>query len=282
MGEDLYGPLAPFYDRIYAAKDYAGEAAEVTRRARRVVGAGPRTLLDVACGTGRHLQWLRRGFQVRGTDASAPMLREARRRLGPGVPLRRADMRRLPTWPPVDVITCLFSAIGYLPTARDRRAAFRSFFARLHPGGVAIIEGWLTPEAFRGNSIHLQTYNGPDAKIARLSRSRRTGGYSRIEMDYLVLEPDRPVRRYHEVHRQPLVAPDRMLAELRSAGFEAHVVLTGRWAQRGLYIARRPQLGQAVDATRPSGTGPRRAFRRRASRRRISRGSRGTSSRPRR
>jgi SAM-dependent methyltransferase len=251
MGHDLYGALARYYDRIYAAKDYAGEAAEITRRARRAVGRGPRTLLDVACGTGRHLEWLRREFTVRGSDASVPMLREARRRLGPGVPLQRADMRTHRARPPVDVIICLFSAIGYLRTARDRHAAFRAFFDSLRPGGVAIIEGWLTPAAFRPGSIHLQTYNGPEAKIARLSRAQRRGGDSWIEMEYLVLEPKGPVRWYREVHRQPLVAPKQMLAELRRAGFTARVVLDGRWAQRGLYLARRPAAPRSARATRP-------------------------------
>lgn len=251
MGEDLYGPLARFYDRIYAGKDYAGEAAEIRRRALRTVGPGPRTLLDVACGSGRHLELLRRRFTVRGVDASAPMLREARRRLGPKVPLHRADMRTYRARPPVDVLVCLFSAIGYLPTPRDRRLAFRSFFESLRPGGVAFIEGWLTPQAFLGRSIHLQTYDGTEAKIARLSRSLRRGGFSHIEMDYLVLEPGRPARRYHEVHRQPLVAPRQMLAELRSAGFDATVDLSGRWAQRGLYTARRPSAAGAARPTRP-------------------------------
>ena len=251
MGEDLYGPLARFYDRIYAGKDYAGEAAELTRRARRIVGPGPRTLLDVACGTGRHLERFRREFAVHGADASAAMLREARRRLGPEVPLVRGDMRHLVVRPAVDVLVCLFSAIGYLPTSRDRRAAFQAFFSSLRPGGVALIEGWLTPAAFRAGSIHLQTYDGPDVKIARLSRSLRQGGFSRIEMEYLVLEPGRRVRRYREVHRQPLIAPRQMLAELRAAGFDASVVLRGRWAERGLYVARRPQAPGPGRVTRP-------------------------------
>lgn len=241
MSPDLYGRLAFYYDRIYHFKDYRQESEELVRRARRVVGSGRRRLLDVACGTGRHLEFLRREFDVQGVDASAPMLREARRRLGPGVPLARGDMRTFRASPPVDIVVCLFSAIGYLRTSRERRAAFRSFFESLAPGGVALIEGWLTPEAFRPGSIHLQTYSGPEAKIARLSRSSRHGGFSHIEMEYLILEVGRrPAIRVREVHRQPLVPTAQMLDELASAGFRPRVVLTGRWAERGLYIARRP------------------------------------------
>lgn len=253
MAPGLYGRLAPFYDRIYHFKDYEGEVAELTRRARAIVGPGRRRLLDVACGTGRHLEYFRRGFSVQGVDASAPMLREAGRRLGRAVPLARDDMRRFRADPPVEVLVCLFSAIGYLPTSRDRRAAFRCFFDSLVPGGVAMIEGWLTPEAFRPGSLHLQTYSGPEVKIARLSRASRHGSFSHIEMEYLLLESGRrPAWRVRELHRQPLVPPAQMLRELAETGFRPRVVFSGRWAQRGLYVARRPRgtrLGAPAHST---------------------------------
>ncbi|MCI4354671.1 MAG: class I SAM-dependent methyltransferase, partial [Thermoplasmata archaeon] len=78
--EALYYDLAEYYDRIYASKDYAAEARRLTRLALRLC-PGARTLLDVACGTGRHLATFREQFEVQGLDASAPMLRVARRRL---------------------------------------------------------------------------------------------------------------------------------------------------------------------------------------------------------
>ena len=60
----MFEKTAEFYDLFYDEKDYAGEAARV----RELVAAryaGARTLLDVACGTGRHLMgrglWIGRG-----------------------------------------------------------------------------------------------------------------------------------------------------------------------------------------------------------------------------
>jgi ubiquinone/menaquinone biosynthesis C-methylase UbiE len=54
-GEVLYGDLADVYDRIYARKSYRDEAAEIHRIARRKGRPHARSLLDVGCGTGRHL-----------------------------------------------------------------------------------------------------------------------------------------------------------------------------------------------------------------------------------
>src|SRR5438132_1046880 len=56
------------YDELYASKDYAGEAARLRAflSAQGVPGDG--TLLDVACGTGKHLAELRRWYACEGVD----------------------------------------------------------------------------------------------------------------------------------------------------------------------------------------------------------------------
>ncbi|MCI4336426.1 MAG: methyltransferase domain-containing protein [Thermoplasmata archaeon] len=253
MPSELYGDLARFYDRIYAGKDYEGETREILRRARTLLGRKPRTLLDFACGTGRHLGYFRDDLEVAGVDLSGPMLRQAKRRLGSSVPLMQGDMRSFQLDRAFDVLVCLFSAIGYLPSRRDRLRAFANFHRHLAPGGVAAIEGWILPSKFRPRSIYLQTYDGPEAKIARLSRASRRGSVSRIEMEYLVLERGRPIRHLREAHSQPLVEPKEMLAELEWVGFHAQVVLSGRWRDRGLYVAQRP-LGS--DSASRTGSAP--------------------------
>lgn len=77
----MYGSqLAEVYDAIYVhgkAKDYPAEAAALTGliRARCPRAA---SLLDVACGTGAHLNHLRDSFtRVAGVELSQPMRRVA-------------------------------------------------------------------------------------------------------------------------------------------------------------------------------------------------------------
>jgi SAM-dependent methyltransferase len=236
----LYYAHAEQYDRIYSSKDYAGEARRLVRIARRY-SPGARTLLDVACGTGRHLAEFRRSFSVEGVDASGPMLSLARRRLGRSVRLTRADMREVDLERQFDVVVCLFSAIGYMQTASDRRRAFRTFYGHLAPGGVALVEGWILPSRFHPGSAHLQTYNGPDAKIARVSVATRRGAFSRIEMQYLVGTPGKPVRHWREVHRNPLVEPQEMLQTMRTVGFRVSMHRSSGYQDRGLYIGVKPR-----------------------------------------
>jgi ubiquinone/menaquinone biosynthesis C-methylase UbiE len=88
-----FSSSARVYDLLYeaAGKDYEVEADELHAliQSRR---PGAASLLDVACGTGAHLVYLRRHYEVAGLDRAPAMLAEARDRL-PGVPLIAGDMR---------------------------------------------------------------------------------------------------------------------------------------------------------------------------------------------
>ena len=236
----MYHQLAKYYDRIYARKDYAAEARRLSKIARRRITGRRGCLLEVACGTGRHLAAFRRYFEVAGVDGSPEMLAVARRRLGRSVPLIRGDMRtfRLPRR--FDVVVCLFSAIGYMTTRGDRDKALANFYRHLAPGGVALVEGWVLPERWRKRNMHLDVYDGSDVKIARVSRSSRRGNLSEIEMQYLIAEPGKPLRHVIERHRQPLVSAPDMLRSFRKAGFRSSAILSGPYTDRGLYIGVRP------------------------------------------
>ena len=238
----LYGELAEYYDRIYAFKDYAAEVAELSALIRRLGPSGATRLLDVGCGTGHHLELFRRQFRVAGVDASPAMLRMARRRLGKGVPLFLGDMRSFALGSRFDVIVCLFSAVGYLLTRRDRDRAARAFFRHLRPGGLLLVEGWIRPDRWRDRSVHLLTYDGADVKIARASSTRRAGNRSYLDMHYLVAVPGRPVRHFREQHVNALIGREELLGSLRRAGFRARVRMSGRYRDRGLYIGIRPGL----------------------------------------
>ena len=63
----MFSRSAEIYDTVYSFKDYAAEAERVNEliQSRR---PGAASLLDVACGTGKHLEQLRRWYAVEGVD----------------------------------------------------------------------------------------------------------------------------------------------------------------------------------------------------------------------
>jgi len=83
------------YLELYSYRD-ANEARQQVTFFRQHFGAVRGTVLDLACGTGRHLGELKRaGYRAAGCDLSFTLLRAGRTRYG-ALPVTRADMRLLP------------------------------------------------------------------------------------------------------------------------------------------------------------------------------------------
>ncbi|MBK8540523.1 MAG: class I SAM-dependent methyltransferase [Ardenticatenia bacterium] len=232
----MYRLSAAHYDAIYAAKDYAGEAAQIRDLVAARRGRHGGRLLDVACGTGRHLEHLRAHFEAAGLDLEPGLLAEARRRL-PGLPLHQGDMRAFDLGERFDVVTCLFSAIGYVRTRAGLARALRSMARHLAPGGVLLVEPWFTPEAWRGgkSTVHLKTVDLPELKIARACTSLTRGRLSVMDMHHLVSTPE-GTRHFKERHSIGLFTVDEMRAGFRAAGLAADLEEPGL-SGRGLWVA---------------------------------------------
>jgi len=225
------------YDLEYAHKDYAGEAARIEEliRARN---PDARTLLDVACGTGKHLEHLRERFACEGLDLDEGLLGVARTRV-PDVPLLQGDMRTLDLGRRFDAITCLFSAIGFAGGLDGLAAAARSFAAHLEPGGVLLVEPWITPDAWMPNRPHVLSASDERIALARVTLSGvRNERISTTEMHYVVGTSDR-IASWVELHELYLFTEDEMRAALEGAGLEVEYDPEGLIG-RGLWIARRP------------------------------------------
>jgi trans-aconitate methyltransferase len=129
---------------VFHSKDYAGEAEQIHEIVQRLV-PGAASLLDVACGTGRHLEQLRRWYEVEGLDLDPAMLRHARSRV-PEVTLHEGDMRDFALGREFDAVTCLFSAIALVQTVEGLAQAVATMASHLRLGGVLIVEPWDSPE----------------------------------------------------------------------------------------------------------------------------------------
>lgn len=231
----MFHRLAPYYDQLYGGKNYASEARFLEGLVRRLARSRGRSWLDVACGTGRHLSYLRRHYEVAGVDASREMLREARRRL-PGVPLVLGDMRDFRLARTFDVVSCLFSAIGHLKSERDLEATFANFARHLNPGGIAIVEPWIDPTEFRPGHIHLVTDQGPTVTVARMASASRRGNRSAIHYHYLIGKRGHGVEYLEEVDRGLLVSRNRLVELMDRAGLAARFRQSGLPTGRGLLV----------------------------------------------
>jgi SAM-dependent methyltransferase len=226
-----------FYDAIYSWKDYEAE----TRRLLATIedrNPGARTLLDVACGTGKHLALLRDRFEVEGTDLDPEMLSLARERLGGSVPLHRADMKELDLGRTFDVVTCLFSSIAYARTPDGLEEAIRRMARHLAPGGVLVVEPFFTPDTFQPGQIWALFVDEPDLKIARMDLPEVEDGVAIMDFRYLVGTPG-GIEHFSERHEAGLFTHRQHLDAFRAAGLDPDHDPEGLMG-RGLYVGVRP------------------------------------------
>ncbi|MGA9840026.1 MAG: class I SAM-dependent methyltransferase [Thermoplasmata archaeon] len=229
-----YALTARIYDAIYDWKDYEGDARRIHQLVATYGPPHPRTLLDVACGTGSHLVYLSRSFESTGLDLNPRMLRIARRKL-PQVTFVNGRMEEFRLGRKFDVITCLFSAVAYVRNEGALRRTLRTFADHLNPGGIAIVEPFIEPSKYRVGAIHAQVYGPPDLPVARMNLSERRGDRSIMVMHHLVGTPN-GVRHWVERHDLGLFSAATYLAAFRAAGFRARYLSKGFMKERGLVI----------------------------------------------
>ena len=224
---------AQIYDLIYSYKDYQAEANKLIAILQTHSRSGGNTLLDVACGTGEHLVFLKERYQTEGLDLSADHLSEARRK-NPEVPLFEMDMTSFNLEKQFDFVVCLFSAIGYAKSTEACQSAIDCMSRHLKPGGVLAIEPWFTPEEWQPNTPHLIEFESDDFKIARVNTSFQDGRISWFELHYLVGTSE-GTEHFSVHHELGLFTRDEMREMLQNAGLDVSYDeegLTGR----GLWI----------------------------------------------
>jgi SAM-dependent methyltransferase len=232
--EPMYTKTAELYDLFYEWKDYATEVRKIIAIVDERRPAGE-SLLDVACGTGRHLELLRDRFTVEGLDIEDGLLAVAAERL-PGVTLHRADMRDFELGRRFDVVTCLFSSIGYVQTTDGLDAAIGAMAAHLAPSGVLIVEPWFAPEAF--DPLHLGrvvVVERPGLAAVRMNGSLVEGNRSVMDLHYLIARPG-TVEHLIETHSLGLFTRDEYRSALENAGLTVEYDEEGLMG-RGLWIA---------------------------------------------
>ena len=224
---------APLYDKIYKSKNYSAEADAIHQHIQAAF-PGAHTLLDAACGTGRHLEFLQRHYQAEGLDLDQDLLVGAKERC-PGLEFYQADMRKFNLGKSFDAITCLFSAIGYLPSVGELEQTLRTLTAHLNPGGVLLIERWIYPDDWEEGHVSATFVDEPDHKIARMHVSKREGRVSVMNFHYMIATPD-GIEESDEVHKLYLFSHQEYVKAFERAELK---VSYNPGFGRGLYIGKK-------------------------------------------
>jgi SAM-dependent methyltransferase len=213
----MFAKTAQFYDALYHFKDYVSASRQLDALIRQI---NPRVkhLLDVGCGTGKHIEYLREYYQAEGLDLSPEMLEIARERF-PEVPFHLGDMVDFDLGRAFDVVTCLFGSIGYLKTVESLDRAVARMASHLRPGGILVVEPWLSPENYWVGRLTANVADQPDLKIAWMYISEMEGRLSIFDIHYLVGTPQ-GISSFVERQEMGLFTHEEYLEAFQKAGLE--------------------------------------------------------------
>lgn len=132
-----YRELAKYYDLIFQEKNYRAESEFI----RKIVGKRmptAKSVLDVGCGTGNHLNLLLGKFDILyGVDLNPEIIKEAKKK-SRKITYLVGDMANfLIDWK-FDVITCLYSVFNYNLSDKDARKTLRNIKKHLKKNGLVI------------------------------------------------------------------------------------------------------------------------------------------------
>jgi SAM-dependent methyltransferase len=144
-------------------------------------------LLDIACGTGRHLEAIRRKLpnaEITGIDLNQDMLDVAAEK-GLNVELIKADMRDFDLGKEFDLIYCLSSSIQYNLSINDLERAISSMRKHVTKGRI-IFDLAYCLERWKEGYTNITANSNERYDIAELYTSHSRDGFSYWNPLYLI------------------------------------------------------------------------------------------------
>jgi 2-polyprenyl-3-methyl-5-hydroxy-6-metoxy-1,4-benzoquinol methylase len=132
---------SPYYHQLYFHRDDKEAAAFIDKLITYLKPAPGSTMLDVACGKGRHsLQLANKGFDVTGIDLSNDSINEALLNETDTLHFYKHDMR-LPFW--INYFNYafnFFTSFGYFRTRREHDNAIRTIAQAIKSEGTFVMD----------------------------------------------------------------------------------------------------------------------------------------------
>lgn len=148
-----YRKSARFYDSMHRRLDYDKESDFVLKRVKQV-NPDARSLLDVGCGTGTHLQKLSRHFDIlAGVDLNEEILDVAKSKFPSGI-YQQSSMKSFKFDQRFDAIMSLYSVFNYNLTLEDAESTLKNMHMHLTSGGAFVLALYAAKNIERKVSIH--------------------------------------------------------------------------------------------------------------------------------
>ena len=217
---NAYGALAASYDRLTNDVDYDA-VVDFAHEILAKEGLQPRTVADLACGTGSTARILaQRGYQVVAVDLSEEMLMQAFDKCAdldhPPVFIHQS-LQELKLLRGVDMAVCFLDSLDYILNPEDCKEAIHRVYKALNPGGIFIFDV-NTPEKLR--SMDGQVFLDEDDDVYCVWRGEfdPDSNICSYGMDLFQRQADVWHRSFEE-HQEYAYSVEQLRSFLKAAGF---------------------------------------------------------------
>lgn len=228
-----------------AFRDFSENAAPFVIETLRAQGITEGKVVELGCGSGISSEVIHRsGYRVLGVDFSGAMIERARIR----VPQAEfvIDSCYNAAVPPCCAVTAIGEVLSYAAGKPDHAEGDLALLARVHdallPGGVFVFD-IATPERAPDEEPLNQVFEGDGWRLETEVWTEEDGKVLLRRIRTIVHSAERELRS-EEIHRLRLIDPERMIKDLRSAGF-----LVARLTGYGSFMFPRGLMG--IVATKP-------------------------------
>ncbi len=247
---NIYTDLSAYYDQFCAEVDYLEQCRFAERAFLAFATSNRRDYLDLACGTGQHLQIMAaRGFIPSGLDNSAFMLARAAERC-PEANLLLCDLAAFEQKGAFDLITCFLYSIHYSHPVRALRETILRTWEALRPGGIFVFNA-VDARGIRNDS-GITTHLADDTGQLSFQSSWNYRGSGEVLDLALVITRHSAAgsEEWNDHHEMTALTFVQLRAWLEHTGFEVtilehdYAVMT-EWdgeSFNAIFVARRPLL----------------------------------------
>lgn len=219
---EAYSGFAEVYDFLMKDVDYDGWVEYIEKVFERE-GTKPKTILELACGTGNITNRLsRKGYDMIGVDISCEMLIFAKDKsydLGLDVKYLNQDMRELEISKKVDSIICLCDGFNYIVEENHLLSIFKKVHTLLNADGLFIfdISSYYKLAEILGNNVYGENYED----VSYIWQNYFEEETSICELDLTIFKREKSLfKRHQESHFQRAYRREEVVKLLQEAGFE--------------------------------------------------------------
>jgi SAM-dependent methyltransferase len=231
----MFDNSADLYDALYSFKDYKKECSSIRDYIiRRNPNAN--SVLDVACGTGKHIEYLSSHFSIDGIDLNKRFVEIAKNR-NPNSNFWCEDMTAFHLNRKYDIVMCLFSSIAYVKTLESVKQTVEQFKNHLDHQGVILIEPWFQPDNWNEGYVSILNGETDGIKVSRMSHAEREGNISILNFEYLI-GTSVGIQSHRERHELGLFTHEELMDVFKSHGLNVEYDRNGI-SGRGMYVLSR-------------------------------------------